>query len=118
MSGERVRAAELEVQRKRATLLADMNAVSQQFEPHRLMQEAWDKTKDKGADLAENAVDAVSRRPVAAGAVVAGIIAFLTRDSLMSAAGKLVNGAKAKAKGRRAAQRKPPTPKVQTEAVE
>ena len=80
MSDDRVKAAEFEVDRARAKLLASLNDVSHQFEPHRLMQEVWDKAKDKGADLAEDAVDAVSRRPITTGAVIAGIVAFLASD--------------------------------------
>lgn len=101
MSDERIKAAEFEVNRSRARLIASLQEVSHQFEPHRLMQEAWDKAKDKGADLAEEAVDAVSKRPVAAGAVVAGILAFLAREPLMDLAGRLVDGAKGKSRKRR-----------------
>lgn len=101
MTGEQVRAAQFEVDRARAKLLATVNEVSRQFEPHRLVQEVWDKAKDKGADLAEEAVDAVSRRPIATGAVVAGVVAFLARDSLANLAGKMASGAKAKRAKRR-----------------
>jgi len=109
MSDERVRAAEFEVDRARSKLISSLHELSRQFEPHRLMEEAWEKAKDKGADLAEDAVDAVSRRPLTTGAVVAGIVAFLARDSLMSAAGKLVNGAKGKSRKRRKAPQKEST---------
>ena len=96
MTDERVRAAEFEVDRARGKLIATLNEVSRQFEPHRLMEEAWDKAKDKGASLAEDAVDAVSRRPVATGAVIAGLIAFFAREPLMDLAGKLANGTRKK----------------------
>jgi hypothetical protein len=113
VSDDRVKAAEFEVDRARAKLLASLNDVSHQFEPHRLMQEAWEKAKDKGADLAEDAVDAVSRRPLTTGAVIAGIVAFLARDSLINAAGKLIRGKKGKSRrGRKAPD------KAQTEAAE
>ena len=113
MSEDRVRAAELDVDRARSKLIGTLHELSRQFEPHRLMQEAWEKAKDKGADLAEDAVDAVSRRPLAASAVVAGLVAFLARDTLINAAGKLVNGAKGKSRKRRK------TPQKQnTEATE
>jgi hypothetical protein len=101
MNDEQVRAAEFEVDRARSKLMATLNELSRQFEPHRLMQEAWDKAKDKGAALAEDAVDAVSRRPVAAGAVVAGLIAFFAREPLMDFAGNLVNGTRKKSRKRR-----------------
>lgn len=101
MSDEHIKAAEFEVDRARARLTATLQELSRQFEPHRLMQEAWEKAKDKGADIAENAVDAVSRRPVATGAVIAGIVAFLAREPLIDLAGKLMDGAKGKSRKRR-----------------
>jgi len=113
MSDDRVKAAEFEVDRSRAALIATLQEVSQEFEPHRLMQEAWDKAKDKGADLAEDAVNAVSKRPVATGAVVAGIVAFIAREPLMDLAKKLADGAKRKSRMRRKAP-----DKVKTEATE
>ena len=101
MSEERVTAAEFEVDRARARLLGTLNAVSRQFEPHRLMQEAWEKAKDKGADLAEDAVDAVRARPIAATGVVAAIAMFIAREPLMDLAGKLMKGASEKRAGRK-----------------
>lgn len=107
MSDDRLRTAQFEVDRARSKLNGSLRELSRQFEPHLLMQEAWEKAKDKGADLAEEAVDAVSKRPLTTGAVVAGIVAFLARDSLMNAAGKLVSRAKRKSRKRaRAPQKK------------
>jgi len=101
MSGEQVKSAEFEVDRARGKLIGTLHEISRQLEPHRLVQEVWDKAKDKGADLAEEAVDAVARRPLATGAVVAGIVAFFAREPLMDLAGKLVEGAKTKSRKRR-----------------
>ena len=114
MSDERIKSAEFEVDRTRARLLATLNEVSHQFEPHRLMQEVWEKAKDKGADLAEDAVDAVRARPIAATGVVAAITMFLAREPLMDLAGKLVDGAKGKSKKRR----KPAPKKEDKESTE
>jgi ElaB/YqjD/DUF883 family membrane-anchored ribosome-binding protein len=109
MSDDRVRAAELEVEQARARLLATVQEVTQQFEPHRLVGEIWEKAKDKGADLAEDAVDAVRARPLAATGVVAAIAMFLAREPLLDLAGKLVNGTSEKraAKKRRKAEKVP-----------
>lgn len=106
MTDERIKSAEFEVDRTRARLLATLNEVSHQFEPHRLMEEVWEKAKDKGADLAEDAVDAVRARPFAATGVVAAITMFLAREPLMDLAGKLVDGAKGKSKKRRKTAKK------------
>ena len=62
---------------------------------------------------AEDAVNAVSKRPVAAGAVVAGIVAFIAREPLMDLAKKLADGAKGKSRRRRKAP-----DKEKTEATE
>jgi ElaB/YqjD/DUF883 family membrane-anchored ribosome-binding protein len=101
VTDDRIKSAEFEVDRTRARLLATLNEVSRQFEPHRLMEEVWEKAKDKGADLAEEAVDAVRARPFAATGVVAAVTMFLAREPLMDLAGKLVDGAKGKSKKRR-----------------
>ena len=114
MSDERIKSAEFEVDRTRARLLATLNELSHQFEPHRLMQEVWEKAKGKGADLAEDAVDAVRARPIAATGVVAAITMFLAREPLMDLAGKLVDGAKGKSKKRR----KPAPKKEDKESTE
>ena len=107
MSGGSVKAAEFEVDRARARLTASLQELSRQFAPHRLMEEVWEKAKDKGADLAEDAVDAVRARPYAATGVVAAIAMFIAREPLMDLAGKLVNGVSNKQggkKGRKAAK--------------
>jgi ElaB/YqjD/DUF883 family membrane-anchored ribosome-binding protein len=101
VSDEQVSKAEFDVDRARARLLASLDEVSRQFAPHRLMSEAWEKAKDKGADLAEDAVDAVKARPLTATGVVAAITMFLAREPLMDLAGKLVDGAKGKTRKRR-----------------
>ncbi|HEY4070383.1 MAG TPA: DUF3618 domain-containing protein [Sphingomicrobium sp.] len=113
MTDDRVKAAEFEVDRARSKMIATLQEISGQVQPHRLMEEAWEKAKDKGADLAENAVDAVRARPLAATGVVAAITMFLAREPLMDLAGKLLEGAKGKSRKRRK-----PVQKEKTEAPE
>ncbi len=109
MTEEQVKAAEFRVNRARAKMISTLQELLQQLQPHRLMEEAWEKAKDKGANLAENAVDAVRARPIAATGVVAAIMMFLAREPLMDLAGKLVDGAKSKTKRRRKAPQKQKT---------
>jgi len=106
VSEDRVATAQAEVDQARNRLLVALNEVTGQLEPHRLVQEVWEKAKDKGADLAENAVDAVRARPLAATGVVAAIAMFLAREPLIELAGKLAGGLskKGSAKKRRAAK--------------
>lgn len=113
MSEEQVRAAEFRVDRARAKMIGTLQELSQSLQPHRLVEEAWEKAKDKGADLAENAVDAVRARPFTATGVVAAITMFLAREPLMDLAGKLVGGSK----GKKATRRKAPQ-RTKTEATE
>ena len=101
MSDEDVKAAEIKVQAARAKLTASLQEVSRQLEPHRLAQEVWEKAKDKGADLAEDAVDAVRARPFAATGVVAAIAMFIAREPLMDLAGKLIGGVSSKRAGKK-----------------
>jgi hypothetical protein len=82
----KVAAARIEVERTRAALLETAKQLQQRLQPKSLASEAWDKAKIKGADLAEDAVDAVKKRPVAVGGVVAALTMFLARDSIKDAA--------------------------------
>jgi hypothetical protein len=82
----KVAAARIEVERTRAALLDTAKELQQRLQPRTLASEAWEKAKIKGADLAEDAVDAVKKRPVAVGGVVAALTMFLARDPIKDAA--------------------------------
>ena len=91
--------ARLEAERARARLLASVKQLEAQamdfkdrLAPRRIMGGLVDSAKGKGADLAEDAVDAVRARPIAATGVVAAIALFLAREPLMNFAGKLLEG--------------------------
>jgi ElaB/YqjD/DUF883 family membrane-anchored ribosome-binding protein len=87
---------------------------AREYTPSHLARDAWESAKDKGADLAEDAVDAVRSRPLATTGVVAAIALFLAREPLMDLASKLAGGVKSKRPAR-----KPKRTKVtQTEAAE
>jgi hypothetical protein len=64
--------------------------------PGVLARGAWQGAKDKGADLAENAVDAVRKRPIAATGVIAAIALFLAREPLKDLADKVVESVSGK----------------------
>jgi hypothetical protein len=94
-----VAAARIEAARSRARLLDSVRALEapvldlkNQLTPSHIMGDAWDAAKSKGADLVEDAVDAVRSRPVTATSVVAAITMFLAREPLLDLAGKLVGG--------------------------
>ena len=73
-------------------LLGAFKDMQKRFEPSHLARDAWEAAKSKGADVAEDAVDAVAKRPVATTGVVAAIALFLARGPLLNFAGKLVKG--------------------------
>jgi len=68
--------------------------LQRKLEPSHLARDAWGAAKNKGVDLAEDAVDAVRKRPVAATGAVAALALFIAREPLMDLVGKLMNGKK------------------------
>lgn len=78
-------AARIEVEKRRAALLETARELQGRLQPKRLASDTWEKAKMKGADLAEDAVDAVARRPVAVGGVIAALAMFLAREPLKKA---------------------------------
>jgi hypothetical protein len=93
--------ARLQVGRSRARLMATAHELQDRLSPRTLAKGAWQGAKEKGADLAENTVDAVRSRPLAATGVVAAIAMFLAREPLMDLAGKIADGVGEKRKARK-----------------
>ena len=89
MTEARIVAAEIEVERARARLIETVRELQTRFEPQKVVNEVWEKAKNQGADLAEEAVDAVKARPVAVGGVVAALAMFLAREPIKDAAVKI-----------------------------
>ena len=96
-----IAAARIEVERSRARVMATAHELQDRLSPKTLARGAWEGAKDKGADLAENAVDAVRSRPLAAGGVVAALTMFLAREPLIDLAGKIASGVREKRKTRK-----------------
>lgn len=84
-----VTAARIEVARRQAELLATLHQLQARLQPKTLASDAWSKAKSKGADMAEDAVDAVKARPAAVGGVAAALGLFLARQPIKDAAVKL-----------------------------
>jgi len=96
-----IAAARIEAERARARLIETARELQERLSPGILAHNAWEGAKSKGADLAEEAVDAVRRRPAIAGGVVAAIALFLAREPLIDMASKLAGDVKSKRKGGR-----------------
>jgi hypothetical protein len=101
-----VLALRLEAEHRRARLMGTAHQLQERLSPKTLAKGAWQGTKEKGADLAENAVDAVRARPLAATGVVAAITMFLAREPLMDLVGKIAGSVGEKRKPRRAPRAK------------
>jgi len=97
-----IAAARLEAERRRAQVITTAQEIQERLSPKTLARGAWQGAKDKGADLAEDAVDAVRSRPIAATGIVAAITMFLAREPLIELAGKIARGSGKKPKKRRA----------------
>ena len=91
MTDPRIEAARIEAERSRAQLLGTARLLQHRLEPGKLTRDAWQSAKEKGADLAEDAVDAVRRRPYAAGGVVAAIALFIAREPIKQLFGKITD---------------------------
>jgi hypothetical protein len=85
----KVSAARIKVERAKGALLDTARELIERFQPHNLVDDLWESAKDKGADLAEEAVDAVKKRPVAVGGAVAALTMFLAREPIKDAAVRL-----------------------------
>jgi hypothetical protein len=78
----RLAAAEAEVERAREQMMATIRDLAQMLAPKTIARNVWEGAKVKGADLAEDAVDAVKRRPVAATGLIAAVTMFLAREPI------------------------------------
>ena len=114
-----IAAARIEAERARGRLMDTARELQERLSPAVLAQNAWEGAKSKGADLAEDAVDAVRRRPAIASGVVAAIALFLAREPLIDMAGKLADGVTTKRKSKpKAGSRKTKSKEKDTETIE
>jgi len=102
-----IAAARIEVERRRGRVMASAHELQDRLSPKVLARGAWDGAKEKGASLAEDAVDAVKSRPLAAGGVVAAITMLLAREPLIDLAGQLLKGVRRKRKPKARAEARP-----------
>jgi hypothetical protein len=84
-----ITAARAEVDRSRARVMATAQELQERLSPKVLARDAWQGAKGKGAELAEDAVDAVRARPLATSGIVAALTMFLAREPLIDLAGRI-----------------------------
>ena len=89
---EPIRAARAEVEARKAEMIDTVRELQQRLQPATLASGAWEAAKNKGANLAEDAVDAVRSRPVAVGGVAAALGLFLARAPIKDVARRFYDG--------------------------
>jgi Protein of unknown function (DUF3618) len=97
-------AARADVDRSRSRLMVTAHELQERISPKTLARNTWQGAKEKGADFAENTVDAVRARPLATTGVIAAITMFLAREPLIDLAGKVVGRTKKKSPSTRKAK--------------
>ena len=88
----RIIEAQAIVAEAREALIDTARELQQRLQPKTLVREAWESAKIKGADIAEDAVDAVKRRPVATGGIIAAVAMFLAREPIKDGIARLYGG--------------------------
>ena len=99
-----IAAARIKAEKSRALLMETARELQERLSPGVLAHNAWEGAKMKGADLAEDAVDAVRNRPAIATGIVAAIALFLAREPLIDAGKKLTRSAKTKRNAKKPAK--------------
>ena len=90
MSIESLQQAKTDAVAARARFLDTLGEAQQRLKPGNLANEAWTGVKDKTAEAAGNAVDAVKKRPGALALVLGGLTLFFARKPIGRAAKKVV----------------------------
>jgi hypothetical protein len=88
MSANQLTAARREAELARERLGRTLDQLRYRLKPATLASGAWDGVKEKSADLAEDAVQAVKGRPKAVSLALAAFTLFLAREPIKSAAGR------------------------------
>lgn len=90
---ERIEQAKREADAARGELASTLASLQQKL-PASLANQAWSGVRDKGSELADEAVEVVKARPAAAAGVLAAFALFLARGQIVSAASRVMARAK------------------------
>lgn len=91
MSIEMLQQAKSDAIIARARFFDTLDEARQRLKPGNLANEAWTGVKDKTAEAAGNAVDAVKQRPKTVALVLGGLALFFARKPIGRAATKVVS---------------------------
>ena len=81
--------ARYEALQARKRLVSTAGALQYRLKPATIVNNAWEGVRDKGSEMADDAVQAVKDRPAAASGVAAAILIFLARHPLMRTAARV-----------------------------
>jgi len=91
MSIEALQQAKSEAIAARARFFDTLGETQQRLKPGTLANQAWTGMKDKTAEAAGNAVEAVKKRPTTVALVLGGLALFLARRPIGRAASDMVS---------------------------
>lgn len=91
MSLDPIEQAKRNTLRARGRLESTLAALQARLRPASLAGEAWDGVKDKSADLADGALQAVRKRPAIASAALGAIALFLAREPIRRAVTRMLS---------------------------
>jgi uncharacterized protein DUF3618 len=86
-----VEQAKRNTMRARGRLESTLGALQARLRPANLAGEAWDGVKDKSADLADGALQAVKKRPALASAALGALALFLAREPIRRAVTRMLS---------------------------
>ena len=89
MSQADVARAQENVKAARERLLGSTQRLQERLKPSVLADDAWKAARDKGQEVAADAVRAVKQRPVVSSAAVVGLAAFIARKPIAKLFGLL-----------------------------
>lgn len=88
---DRIVMARREAERAKRELASTLGALQHRLKPGNLMSNAWDGVREKSGEMADDALQTVKDRPVAASGVLAAIVIFLARDPLWRTASRFLS---------------------------
>lgn len=87
----RLQQAKAEAERAKGRLSSTMGALQYRLRPGNLANDAWSGVKEKSGAMADDALQAVKERPVAAWGILAALVLFLARDPIRSAVSNMLS---------------------------
>lgn len=96
----KLRAAQVEAAAARTGMAEALTALQTRLDPRNLARAAIETVRDRGEELAEDAVDLMRRKPAAAGAAAVAAVALVAHGPLRRGLAALIDKATRKAPSR------------------